>query len=56
MPAMLMKIGMSMLMSLVTEKFAKTLAVRALRALAKKTASTTDDEIAEDIAAAWGVE
>jgi hypothetical protein len=55
MPALLLKIAMSMLASLMTEKVLKQTAVIALRYVAKRTKNTEDDEMAEVVAEAWEV-
>lgn len=48
-------IAASLGMQLVTETFAKRAIVAAMRALVRKTESELDDELVEDVAAAWNL-
>lgn len=49
------KVAISLLMSLMTESFIKSMIVHALQSLAKKTASDADDKLVNDIKTAWNV-
>lgn len=49
------KILVGMATSLLTESFLKPLVVHGLEALARKTASETDDQIVRDVKKAWEI-
>lgn len=51
----LSSMGLSLLMSLMTETFLKKLVYRALKAAAASTETRVDDKLVEDVAEAWGI-
>ncbi len=54
--ATLGKLGLSLLMSLLTESFLKKMIVHSLRTMATWTETPFDDQVARDVAEAWQVD
>lgn len=50
------RVGLTMVTSLLTERFLKKFTIRIAEAVVKKTKSNADDKVVQDIKQEWGID